>query len=120
MINKVLIVDDDTDFITLTRLGLIKNHFTVSVANSVMEAKAILNQSSFDLILCDISMPGESGLSLAEFIKEKQIQVYFAFMTGHTQEALKSKQIDTFPVLHKPFNAQQLITFIANQKWLEF
>lgn len=110
----VLIVDDDADFINLTRLVLIKSGFEVCLANSVSEAKIILAQKAVDLILCDISMPGEPGQVLAQYIVEKKLTINFAFMTGHTEETLKAKQIEGFPVLHKPFNSKQLLDFIKN------
>ena len=66
----ILIVDDDKRILELINDYLIKNNFMVSIANNAMEARKKIENIEFDLIILDIMMPGQSGLSLTQELKK--------------------------------------------------
>ena len=67
----ILVVDDDDRIRELVKQYLVKNQFLVTTARDVNDAKKKLEIIKFDILILDIMMPGESGLSLAKEIKKK-------------------------------------------------
>ena len=67
----VLVVDDDQKIRDLLGRYLFENGFRVTIAADAGTARADMRGLSFDLILLDVMMPGESGLSLARISKRR-------------------------------------------------
>ena len=67
----ILVVDDDDRIRDLVRQYLEENNFLVSTAIDASEAKNKIEIFKFDLLILDIMMPGQSGLSLTKEIKSK-------------------------------------------------
>ena len=65
----ILVVDDDARLAELLRRFLTENNFRVTTAASADEARTRLAGLTFDLIVMDVMMPGESGLDLTESIR---------------------------------------------------
>lgn len=66
----------------------------VDVAFEADTAKKLLTESRFDILLCDIEMPGESGIQLVQWIREEKIDIEVIFLTCHAdfefaQEAIR-------------------------------
>ena len=61
----ILVVDDDRRLRVLLSTFLGKNGYRVTVAASAAEARAILGNFEFELIVLDVMMPGESGVNFA-------------------------------------------------------
>jgi len=69
MKKKILLVDDDKDFLEGTRLILEKNNFEVAIAASGEECLEKLNSFNPDLLILDIMMPEKSGFQVCKEIK---------------------------------------------------
>jgi PAS domain S-box-containing protein len=113
---KVLIVDDEPMIRTLVS-RILSGRFRVTTAESVRAALAELNQmSDFDVVLCDLMMPGESGIEFFGVLRAlyPSLLTRIAFITGGAVTPDTSKFLETAarPVLNKPFNAQSLGAFI--------
>ena len=67
-IPHILVVDDDDRLRELLRKFLSENGFLVATASDVADARAKLLTLTFDLIVLDLMMPGESGLDFAEYL----------------------------------------------------
>lgn len=80
-------------------------------AMSADEARSILRQESIDIMICDIEMPEENGLSLQDWVKHHLDQVETIFLTGHAEfsYAQKAVQLGSFDYLLKPINSDLLI-----------
>ena len=65
----LLIVDDDERIRTLLQKFLIRNGFLVSAARDAAHARRILAGLDFDLIVLDVMMPGEDGISLTKEVR---------------------------------------------------
>jgi two-component system phosphate regulon response regulator OmpR len=65
----VLVVDDDDRIRELVKQYLEENNFIVTSAKDALDAKKKLKILKFDILILDIMMPGESGLSLTKEIK---------------------------------------------------
>ena len=67
----ILVVDDDDRIRELVKEYLEENHFLVTTAKDALDAKKKIEMVKFDILILDIMMPGESGLSLTKEIKKK-------------------------------------------------
>ena len=66
---KILLIDDDSDFVEATKMVLESNHFIVSVADNGEKGLRKAKEESPDLVLLDIIMPVKDGFSAAEQFK---------------------------------------------------
>ena len=70
-LHHILVVDDDIRILQLINDYLNKNNFRVSTADNAKKAREKIENIEFDLIILDIMMPGESGLTLTDSLKKK-------------------------------------------------
>ncbi|MFL5905977.1 MAG: response regulator, partial [Solirubrobacterales bacterium] len=64
---KILIVEDDPDDRMLVA-GILRPHYDLEFADNAQEARGKLIGAPPELLLCDVYMPGESGIDLAEAV----------------------------------------------------
>lgn len=84
---RVLLVDDEKEFVTTLAERLSFRGFTVDYAVRAADALDLANKNSYDLAILDMKMPGFSGLELKELLKKAQQGLRFIFLTGHGSEA---------------------------------
>jgi DNA-binding response OmpR family regulator len=73
---RILVCDDELDVREMVREYLMKRGFKVSTAGNGNELRAVLSSGGIDLIILDINMPGEDGLSVLRSLRpENQIPV---------------------------------------------
>jgi CheY-like chemotaxis protein len=106
---RVLLVDDHEDSVTLTRLMLERRGHKVVTAHSVRDAMACAAQTSFDLLVSDISLPDDSGLSLLRQIRARGPIVAIALSGfGRDTDIARSKAAGFAEHLTKPVSFQRL------------
>ena len=115
---RVLIVDDEPT-IGATLARLLRQDHDVMVATSGVEARKLLAvDSAFDVIFCDLMMPEVTGMDLFEWLQEQRpaLASSVVFMTGgdFTPWATAFLQRTPNPVLHKPFDPQQVRVLLKN------
>lgn len=113
---KLLLIDDEPMIRSLVS-RLLSGRFRVITAEGVRAALAALNQATdFDAILCDLMMPGESGMDFFAVVRRlyPDLLPRVAFITGGAVTPDTSKFLETAarPVLNKPFNTQSLNAFV--------
>ena len=96
---------------------ILSSYFQVTSADGVRAALAALNESQdYDAILCDLMMPGESGMDFFAVLRRLYPQLVrrVAFITGGAVTPDTSKFLETAarPVLNKPFNPASLAAFV--------
>ncbi len=100
MLKKVLIVEDDKDFLWLLRMNFENQGLLVSYALDGEEGFLMAQKENPDLLLMDITLPKMDGISMAKKIKDNGIMSKMIFLTnmndpGHIQRALEiSSNID--------------------------
>lgn len=111
---KILIIDDDDMSRELLRLLLVREGHSVETATSGAVAISALSDAEVqpDLVLADLQMPGISGHALAEKIRAMRPTLRLLAISGSTPPKEVLQRYDGF--LLKPFNMQQLATFIAS------
>ena len=115
---RILIVDDE-DLVRRTIKRILERHFDVSDVASGEEARGLLAQDpGFDLVLCDLMMPGLSGMGLADWVavNAPRMAPRMVFMTGgaFTREAEQFLKRIGNPTLEKPFDSGRVLE-IARQ-----
>ena len=107
-IKHILVVDDDTRLRSLLQRFLRESGFYVSTAKLAAEARALMEQYKFDLLIVDIMMPEESGLEfLSRLRRENNIPVIMLTAMGETEDricGLESGADDYCPSLLSPKN----------------
>ena len=106
----LLIVDDDERIRVLLQKYLIKNGFLVSVAKDAVQARRILDGLVFDLIIMDVMMPGEDGVSLTQYLREKEnTPILLLTAKGETVDRIKGLEAGADDYLVKPFEPKELL-----------
>tara|TARA_Y100000590_G_scaffold241149_1_gene271143 strand:+ start:52 stop:729 length:678 start_codon:yes stop_codon:yes gene_type:complete len=111
----ILVVDDDDKIKALVKEYLEENDFLVSVARDASEAKQKLEIIKFDIIILDIMMPGESGLSLTKEVKKNNpTPIILLTAKGETEDRIKGLELGADDYLGKPFEPKELLLRVKN------
>lgn len=111
----ILVVDDDTRLRSLLQRFLRENDFFVSTAKDAAEARERLGEYKFDLLIVDIMMPNETGLSFLETLRqESMIPVILLTAMGETADRIAGLEVGADDYLAKPFDPKELVLRIKN------
>ena len=111
----ILVVDDDDRIRELVKQYLEDNNFLVTSAKDALDAKKKLEILKFDILILDIMMPGESGLSLTKEIKKNNsTPIILLTAKGETQDRIEGLELGADDYLGKPFEAKELLLRIKN------
>lgn len=111
----ILVVDDDDRIRELVKEYLEENHFLVTTAKDALDAKKKIEMVKFDILILDIMMPGESGLSLTKEIKKNNTTpIILLTAKGETQDRIKGLELGADDYLGKPFEPKELLLRIKN------
>ena len=118
-IPHVLIVDDDDRLLDLLQKYLIENKFRVTGALSADSARDVMKNISFDLLVMDLMMPGESGLEFASSLREqnnsfKDIPILMLTAMGESQDRIQGLEAGVDDYMVKPFEPRELLLRINN------
>jgi len=111
----ILVVDDDDRIRELVKQYLEENQFLVTTANNVIDAKKKLEIIKFDILVLDIMMPGESGLSLTKEIKKNNpTPIILLTAKGEIRDRIAGLELGADDYLGKPFEPKELLLRIKN------
>ena len=111
----ILAVDDDDRIRELVKEYLVENNFLVTTAKDAIDAKKKLEIVKFDILILDIMMPGEDGLSLTKEIKKNNpIPIILLTAKGETRDRIKGLELGADDYLGKPFEPKELLLRIKN------
>ena len=111
----ILVVDDDDRIRELVKQYLEENNFLITTAKDVLDAKKKLEIIRFDIIILDIMMPGESGLSLTKELKRNDsTPIILLTAKGETQDRIGGLELGADDYLGKPFEPKELLLRIKN------
>lgn len=109
---RVLVVDDEVDFLETIVNRLNKRKLDATGASSGEEAVAILKEQLFDVIILDIKMPGGmDGIEALREIKKIQPIVEVLLLTGHAsvETSIEGMRLGAFDYLLKPIKFEELL-----------
>lgn len=109
----ILIVEDDASIQAVLQDLLSPSHIC-HVAGSAESAREMLEQHQVDLVFVDISLPGESGMELAAFIRQEWPQMAIIFTTGLSDEHYMAgaTRLNALAYVTKPFHVQTITELV--------
>ncbi|HUN51070.1 MAG TPA: response regulator [Candidatus Sulfotelmatobacter sp.] len=111
----LLVVDDDTRLRGLLRKYLSDRGYRVTAAADAAEARARLQGLSFDLLILDLMLPGESGLELARDLrKSSSVPILMLTAMGEAADRIAGLQSGADDYLPKPFEPEELLLRIGS------
>ncbi|WP_424987952.1 response regulator [Microbulbifer sp. S227A] len=106
----LLIVDDDERIRDLLRKFLIRHGFLVTAARDAAHARRILSGLDFDLIVMDVMMPGEDGVTLTRSLRETlATPILLLTARGETENRISGLEAGADDYLAKPFEPKELL-----------
>jgi DNA-binding NtrC family response regulator len=112
---KILVVDDEPDICGLVSDILTDEGYRVSAAETAASARQQVTQSEYDLVLLDIWMPDEDGITLLKDWKDnKVLQCPVVMMSGHgtVETAVEATRLGAYAFVEKPLTTAKLIQTI--------
>ncbi|MDC3315740.1 response regulator [Candidatus Thioglobus sp.] len=103
---KILIIDDEKDNTEIIKDILEDVSYSTMLAKSASEAKAVLSANDFDLILMDVWMPGQDGISLLSEWHSEGFNTPVVMMSGHAEpsDIVRAMKLGAVDFLKKPLH----------------
>lgn len=113
-LKKILVVDDDPKMRELLRRYLSENQFEVSLAQDAAAMNRLMLREPFDLIVLDLMMPGEDGLSVVRRLRGANDRTPVIMLTakGDDVDRIVGLEVGADDYLPKPFNPRELLARI--------
>ena len=106
----LLIVDDDERIRGLLQKFLIRSGFWVTAARDAAHARRLLEGLDFDLIVLDVMMPGEDGISFTRALREESsVPILLLTAKGETENRIAGLEAGADDYLPKPFEPKELL-----------
>jgi DNA-binding NtrC family response regulator len=111
---KLLLVDDEIDFLQTIAERLTLKDFDVIVASNGREAIAAAENDLFDVAVVDFKMPGMDGTQVLRVLKERHKYLEIIMLTGHAtiDSAVECTKLGAFKYLEKPYDFEKLVEVI--------
>ncbi len=108
---RVLLVDDEVEFVDTLAKRMKKRKLTTSSVNSGEDALEFLGQNPTDVVILDVKMPGIDGIQTLREIKQEYPLVEVIMLTGHAnvEVAIQGMEIGAFDYLMKPMAIDDLV-----------
>ena len=107
----LLVVDDDERIRSLLQQFLVQSDYLVSTAEDAEQARTLLSAIEFDLIILDVMMPGQDGISFTAELRILQNNTPILLLTarGETEDRIKGLEAGADDYLPKPFEPKELL-----------
>jgi two-component system phosphate regulon response regulator OmpR len=111
----LLVVDDDRRIRDLLSRFLFSEGYRVTTADNAADARAKLGSLSFDLLVLDVMMPGETGFQLAKSLRESSaVPILMLTAKAETESRIAGLELGADDYVPKPFEPRELSLRIAN------
>ena len=107
---KLLIIDDEPDFLETIVKRLLKRQIDATGVDSGKEALRVLQEQSFDVVILDVRMPGMDGIETLKEIKKRSPLTEVIMLTGHgsIKSGIKGMELGAFDYVIKPADFEEL------------
>ena len=118
MSEKVLLVDDEKEFLETMSERMTTRGMTVVTAQSASDALSVLETETFDAIVMDFQMPGMDGMEALKAIKDKKPEQQIILLTGYAtvEKTVEAMKIGATDFLEKPADLEVLSEKIRKAK----
>lgn len=113
---SILVVDDEEPIRRLLGYLLQSHGYSVALAGDAREARQKLDERPYALMLCDVNMPGESGMDLVRNLLGERPDTAAIMVTGLDSSVLANAALDmgAFGYIVKPFESNEVLIDVAN------
>lgn len=111
---SILIVDDEKSFREFLEILFQDDGFQVFLAKNLQESKKVLTDEPIDIVLSDLMIGKENGLSFVRWATEQSIVVPFILMTAYasSETAIESARLGVVDYITKPFDTDELLAMV--------
>jgi len=111
MAERILLVDDETDFLEVMAERMAARGIEVTTAASAHEALQKVEEGTFDAVILDLRMPEIDGLEALKIIKAKQPEAQVILLTGQAtvQDGIAAMKLGAMDFLEKPADMSVLM-----------
>jgi DNA-binding response OmpR family regulator len=111
----ILAVDDEPELLSMIEEYLVARGYRVMTASNAQDARSILGSTKIELVLLDITLPGEDGLSLARHLREHGgPPVILVTALGTVLDRIVGLEVGADDYVTKPFELRELLLRIKN------
>ena len=113
---NILVVDDEEQILKLLKQLLEANSYECTLAINAVEARKAMKEHNFEVVLCDVNMPGESGMDFARYVLTEYLDTAVLMVTAADDPKIVSTalEIGAYGYIIKPFKTSELIINVAN------
>ena len=115
---NVLIVDDEPQIREIVKEVLVQNGHRVAEAADGLEAIERLQNSFFNLIITDFTMPQMGGLGILKYMRKNKIRTAVVILSGSTISGLEDetqlKELGAYAIVHKPIEMDELMDHVRD------
>jgi DNA-binding response OmpR family regulator len=109
----ILIVDDEAQIRAMLRRYLVNEGFKVSEAADGVDMRAVVERETIDLVLLDLLMPGEDGLSLTRYIRQRsEVPIIMLTGKGDLIDRVAGLETGADDYITKPFELREVLARI--------
>jgi two-component system, OmpR family, response regulator len=118
MSEKVLLVDDEKEFLEIMSERMRARGMIVTTTGSADQALSIIEKESFDAIIMDFQMPEMDGMEALKAIKKKRPELQIILLTGYAtvEKTVEAMKIGATDFLEKPADLEALVEKIKTAK----
>jgi two-component system OmpR family response regulator len=108
---RVLIVDDELDFLETILKRLKRRKIDATGVSSGKEALDLLERQPFDVVILDVRMPGMDGIETLKEMKKRRPLMEVIMLTGHAsvEAGMQGMQLGAFDFVMKPAEIDELL-----------
>lgn len=110
MKERVLLVDDEKDFLEVMSERMRTRDMDVTTASSAMDAIKLIESKTYDAIILDLMMPEMDGLEALKVMKEKNPDIQVILLTGHAtvEKGIEAMKLGAMDLVQKPADLKAL------------
>ncbi len=108
---KILAVDDDAMVCNVYKMIFGDEGYELTVVESGRQAKEMLSEKRFDLVIADFNMPDLDGFKLLQFVRDRRLKTRFILVSAYTTKGmeLSFQKLRAEAIIHKPFNVSDML-----------
>ncbi len=111
MSEKVLLVDDERDFLETLGERMRARDMDVATATSARDALKMVGEEAYDAVVLDLMMPEMDGLEALKALKEKRPELQVILLTGHAtvEKGIEAMKMGAMDFVEKPADLSELM-----------
>lgn len=111
----VVVVDDEPEIREMIQEYLLRQGFAVSMAAGGPALRALMQERAVDLVILDINMPGEDGLSIARYLRERgNVGIVMLTANNHTVDRIVGLEVGADDYVAKPCDLRELLARVRS------